>query len=98
MKWRNNESKVKNVLKESRKELFDMIGKFCTAEEILSNAESAYAAAKCIELFDNLSDVAEEQARQIDDMENMLQDTYDAIGKLETKIDILNDMLRSKKD
>ena len=81
-----NAEKIKDALAKSRKKAMGMLNKFCTAEDILAQPESAYAMGELINMYDEVADLATDQAKQIDEMEEMLQNAYNLIKKIDSEI------------
>lgn len=77
---------VRSALKKAKTETFEMFNKLTTAQQILESPEEAYAVGKMIELYSDFEELAYDQAKQIDDMEDMLKETNRMIKKIDEQL------------
>lgn len=84
-----NLEKVKTFCKEIREDCIDMIKKNLDIEDLLGQPEATMMMGKTLEIYDKAVDLMEDQARQIDEMAEMLEASYRTIQKMNETINDL---------
>ena len=78
--------KIREALKKAKSEMFEVFNKNITAQQILESPEEAYAVGKLLKLYNDFEQLAYDQASQIDEMEELLRNSYELIRKLDEQI------------
>lgn len=89
-----NYQKVKEFCKSVREDCIDMIKKNLDIEDILGEPEAAMMMGQCLGMYDKAVDLMIDQARQLDEMAEMLEASYKTIQKME---DTINDLRKEVK-
>lgn len=84
-----NYQKVKEFCKSVREDSIDMIKKNASIEDILGQPEVAMMMGKTLEIYDKAVDLMTDQARQLDEMAEMLEASYKIIQNMEETINDL---------
>lgn len=86
---RRNLEKVKEFCKETREDCIDMIKKNVDIETLLEQPEATMFVGKTLKIYDKAVDLMEDQARQLDEMSELLEASYKTIQRMEETINDL---------
>ena len=84
-----NYQKVREFCKSVREDCVDMIKKNLDIEDILGEPEAAMMIGKSLEIYDKAIDLMKDQAKQLDEMSEMLELSYVTIQRMEETINDL---------
>ena len=88
---KRNLEKVKEFCKEVREDCIVMFKKNLDIEDLLEQPEATMIVGKTLKIYDKAVDLAIDQARQIDEMAEILEASYKTIQKMEETINDLRE-------
>ena len=81
--------KVREVLTKSKNQVMEMMNKEFSVEDILVDPDAAYMMGNVLKIYDEYADLAFDMANQIDEMEEMLRNSYRVIKDISEQMNEL---------
>ena len=90
-----NLEKVKAFCKETRDQTMELIKRFTTVEQLLEQPEATYMIGECLKIYDKSVDMMVDQAKQLDEMNEICAESY---KQLRMMSDTINELRKEVKE
>lgn len=88
--------KVRELMTNSKNQVMEIMNKQFSASDILKDPDTAYAIGNVLKIYDEYADLAFDMANQIDEMEELLRNSYRVIKDISEQMNELRKEVKAQ--